>query len=260
MHELPIDVDRVAIAGDWHGDTPYAKRAMDYAVANGAQGIIHTGDFGVWPGQAGKKYLAAVEKALAKRGLWLAFVDGNHDDHWQIRDRPLNAAGLRPFSEHLAHLPRGFRWNWAGSRWVALGGAVSMDKLMRSHGVSWWPEETITQEQAHAVMDEGEAEVMITHDVAASVDVPGLLTDWNPRVMGEAQGHRTMLGIVASAVRPIRWWHGHMHVDYTREVDFGGMLCTVRGLNCNGEPLENNIAIVSTRTLNAPEDLKDPTS
>jgi hypothetical protein len=49
------------------------------------------------------------------------------------------------------HLPRGHRWRWHGRDWLALGGAVSLDRGVRTAGVNWWPEEEITWRQAGPV-------------------------------------------------------------------------------------------------------------
>ena len=64
----------------------------------------HLGDFGIWPGPDGRDYLARLDVALAGR-IW--------------------------------HLPRGHRWRWHGRDWLALGGAVSLDRAVRTAGVNW---------------------------------------------------------------------------------------------------------------------------
>ncbi len=249
MDRLPTTVRRVALAGDWHGDTPYAKRAIDRAREYGAEGIIHLGDFGIWPGGAGSRFRKAVDRTLGQAGLWLALVDGNHEDHWWLNEQPINQHGVRPIGEHMIHLPRGTRWTWTPYTWVALGGAVSLDKKNRRLGMEWWPEEAITASQAEHAVSGGRAHVLLTHDVAAGVDVPGLFTDWDPVALAEAGEARLLLQQVAEQLQPKRWWHGHMHVNYYRTVEFAGTPCLVHGLDCNGAPIASNVVVVDTELL-----------
>lgn len=253
MSELPSDVDRVAIAGDWHGEIRYARHAMNHALQHGVQGIVHTGDLGVWPGAEGARYLADLELELAQRGMWLAFVDGNHDDHWQINAVPILPSGVRLMSPSIFHLPRGFRWTWQYRRWMALGGGVSLDKQVRTIGRSWWPEEALTVADVERATAGGTVDALVSHDIASGVAVPGLHNRWDPKALAEAMAHRKLLRQVADAVRPEAWWHGHMHVKYQQNVVFGDdvnrKLCWVYGLDCNGGPVKNNVMIVNVATL-----------
>jgi hypothetical protein len=95
------------MAGDWHGDTGHARSVIDWMAREGAEGIVHLGDFGVWPGTSGQRYLRAVQDALEAAGIWLVFVDGNHDDHWQLRERDNGVPGPVQVRRNLWHLPRG---------------------------------------------------------------------------------------------------------------------------------------------------------
>lgn len=43
-----LNPDKIAFAGDWHGDVPYALKAISWAAKKHAQAIVHVGDFGLW--------------------------------------------------------------------------------------------------------------------------------------------------------------------------------------------------------------------
>ena len=240
---------RVALAGDWHGNSAYARRTFAYAAERGAQGLIQLGDFGVWPN--GEQFLKDVNRAARMHEMWFAFIDGNHDDHWRILRTPIDSTGVRIIAGEILHIPRGFRWQWGPTRWVGLGGAVSLDRPFRTVGVSYWPEETITPEQRQRTIDGGPADVLLTHDVGACVTVPGLPPEdsWPPEEMAAANAHRRVLDGIAEVVRPRHWFHGHMHVSHQQDVIIGHRRCKVRGLDCDGSPMKKHVTIVDGVTL-----------
>jgi Calcineurin-like phosphoesterase len=143
--------DRIGVAGDWHGNTAWATRAirkMASLLPPGPRVIVHLGDFGIWPGPDGHDYLTALTGALADADAELWFVDGNHEDFTELARLRPGPDGRSPVTDRIWHLPRGYRWRWHGREWLALGGAVSVDRALRTAGVDWWPEEEITWRQA----------------------------------------------------------------------------------------------------------------
>src|SRR5580704_14524363 len=137
---------RIGVAGDWHGNTAWATRAVRKMAAllpaDGPRVIVHLGDFGIWPGPGGQEYLARLQPG---------------------------PDGRAQVTERIFHLPRGHRWRWHGRDWLALGGAVSLDRAGRTEGASWWPEEEITLRQAGSVIEAGPADVMVTHECPAGI-------------------------------------------------------------------------------------------
>ena len=251
MERVP---ERIGVAGDWHGDTEWATRAVRkisaLLPANGPRVIVHLGDFGIWPGPGGQGYLARLDAALAAADAELWFVDGNHEDFTLL-------AGLRPgpdgrerVTERIWHLPRGYRWRWHGRDWLALGGAVSLDRAVRTAGVDWWPEEEITRRQAASVIDAGPADVMVTHECPAGIEhafapVP---SSWSPADLRRSDAHRGLLREVVLAVRPGWLMHGHLHLSYQRRVDLGGGPIEVTGLDCDGAD-RGNWAILDVTSM-----------
>lgn len=233
----------VALAGDWHMNATYARTAIRYAHERGAEVVLHLGDFGYL---FAPDFVDAVEGELAEYGMRLLFVDGNHEDHYWLREQPIDGSGLRPLSEHIWHLPRGTRWEWCGLRFVALGGAHSVDRQRRTPGVSWWAGETITWMEATRVAGAGPADIMLCHDCPAGVDIPGLQSGLFPAAEIEAaEQHRGQLRAVVDVVNP-RWlWHGHYHVRYEADLALLGGTCKVTGLSLDGGPLDENIQIVN---------------
>jgi hypothetical protein len=249
--------ERVGIAGDWHGNTPWATRAVEKICAalpeDGPRIIVHLGDFGIWPGRSGSDYLTAVDAALARAGAELWFVDGNHEDFSQLARLRPGPDGREQVTDRIWHLPRGYRWRWHDREWLALGGAVSLDKAGRTPGRDWWPEEEITVRQAGAVIAAGPADVMVTHECPAGVEhhFPPPPSWWAAADLRRNEAHRSLMREVVLAVRP-RWlMHGHLHTEYQRKVDLGAGPVEITGLDCDGAE-HGNWAILDVASMRCP--------
>jgi len=246
--------ERIGVAGDWHGNMAWATRAVRkisaLLPADGPRIIVHLGDFGIWPGPGGREYLSRLDAALTAAGAVLSFVDGNHEDFAQLAKLQSGPDGRAQVSERIWHLPRGYRWRWHGRDWLALGGAVSLDRAGRTAGADWWPEEEITWPQAASVIEAGPADVMVTHECPAGIAhvFPPVPPGWSPDDLRRSEAHRGLLREVVLAVRP-RWlMHGHLHLSYQRQVDLGGGPIEVTGLDCDGAA-SGNWAILDVASM-----------
>src|SRR4051812_17394182 len=240
---------RIGFAGDWHANTRWATAAVGYAADQGAAVMVHLGDFGY---EFRPAFLRGLDRALSNANLNLLFVDGNHEAFPTLLRYPVRPNGLRQVTQRVWHLPRGFRWTWGGVRFLALGGAYSVDRQWRTPGSSWWLEEEITDEQVAIASAGGPVDVLLSHDCPAGVDIPGLRESahlWPPLDLIRAEGHRRQLDRVTEAVRP-RWvWHGHYHRRYDTTADLGYGPVEVRGLDCDATRLESNVVVTDLADL-----------
>ena len=67
----------VGVAGDWHGNTRWARHALSEFHEAGVHDVWHLGDFGLWPG--GGDYLDAVNDTCERLGLTILVTPGNHE-------------------------------------------------------------------------------------------------------------------------------------------------------------------------------------
>lgn len=243
--------DRVAFAGDWHANTRWAPVAISHAAHNGANLLIHTGDFGY---TFTPTYLAAVSEAATQYRLPVLFIDGNHDDHGWLTAQPLDDHGLRPVAPGVWHIPRGYRWTWNSIRFLGLGGAYSVDRTLRlERGYHWWPGETLTAADIHRAITPGPVDVMITHDAPDNITIPGLdPAQFHPDDLAEAAHHRRLLRtIIQGELTPAMLWHGHYHVRYTTGLRLHGNAgwCRITGLDCDGTTLDDNLDIIDMATI-----------
>lgn len=232
---------RLAVAGDWHANYRWAKKAIKYAAECGADHILHTGDYGYL---FRRDYINEIEKQLKLFDLNLWFVDGNHECFPNLYCFKLDeTTGRRPISDHVDHLPRGYRWEWNGQRYLAMGGAYSIDRKWRTLGKSWWSEETVTDEEIDQAIAAGPADVLLMHDAPSGVEIPGLASGawrWPSDALIAAEQHREKIARLVDAVEPNTIFHGHYHLKYQAF----RKSCLVTGLDCNDSTLPGNILIV----------------
>lgn len=255
---IDINPDKIGFTGDWHGNTHYAVRAIEYAAERGADVIVQLGDFG-YMGKSVPRYLDALDAALEAHQSTLYWLDGNHENHPRISELDYAPDGTHQLTERIFHLPRGYRWTWRGVSFVALGGAHSVDRQMRTPMFNWWEGETVTLAQAFQVIEGGEADVMLTHDAPAGWDIPGLNNTGFPESeLWSAAAHRELLAMVAKHVRPRALFHGHFHRRYSLasapvrpqlSAPVAHRITSVEGLDCDGGPLSNNVMVKNISEL-----------
>jgi Calcineurin-like phosphoesterase len=229
----------IIVAGDWHRNAAWGRyvirEASKFLRNEPVKIILHLGDFGIWPGPRGTWYLNELLIECIQEDVIIIFVQGNHD--WPEGLEPLRIDG--PNNSRIMWLPRGYRWTWYNRIWLALGGAVSLDKSRRVEGESWWPEEEITLlDGAKAALD-GHADVMVTHDCPSGVFhtfPPPPAFFWESDI-ARSEAHRGLLQNIVNEIEPTYLMHGHLHMAYQRTVDFGYGEVEVTGLNMDGMPL-----------------------
>jgi hypothetical protein len=251
-----IEPCRIVVAGDWHGNRYWAlnviHRVPQLLAGEQRRLILHLGDFGIWPDDEGRRYLAAVSTALDQVGAELWFIDGNHEDFTELARLASGVAvpaGRVPVRPRICYLPRGHRWHWHGRGWLACGGGVSLDKAVRHYGQDWWPQEEITGEQEAAIIAGGPADVMACHDCPAGVPhaFPAPPPEWSPADLARNDAHRARLQRIVDAVRPAQLMHGHLHRAYQRTCDFGYGPVQVTGLAADGSM--RNFAVLDVTSM-----------
>jgi hypothetical protein len=263
MESLP-EPGFVVLAGDWHGNllwfmnyiVPEAVRAFDQA-GESRRIIIQLGDFGFSPAAYGPD-LPLMQSVLAENDMELWWLDGNHEQWPAIRELvrtgersqfPPEAVNL-PVYPRIRYLPRGTRWTWHGKRWLVVGGAVSVDRLLRQEGVSWFRDEEITDAEADRIISDGRADVLLSHDVPFCwfpPHLPAPAAAWEP-VLPLAREHSRRLERIALSCEVERVFHGHYHIwrqDWYKEPYRGGCNIRVTGFAPDGYDL--NMILVDVR-------------
>lgn len=231
----------IAIAGDWHGNTGWALRAIA-AIPDDVDLLIHLGDFGLM-GAGFDRYLHKINRASTARDLQIRVLPGNHENYGWIAKQPTDTEGLIDVAERIRLYPRGHRFSVANVSFCAVGGAVSVDQGRRTPGRTWWPNEEVREDEAEAIANGGHVDVLLTHDAPLGSDAPGLpqreLVEWaGAEVVAKAYLHQKRIRQITDALSPSRLLHGHMHARYTRTLVSEDPVghpyeCIVDGLSCD---------------------------
>jgi hypothetical protein len=246
MTSIPVP-GKVAIAGDWHANFPWAFYQIGHACARipdeSPKIILHAGDLGVWRDPSFHEDITPV---LEKNGAFLWFADGNHEDHPYLAGLADDDGWITP---RIRWLRRGTRWEWHGRIWLALGGAVSVDRYLRDEGLDWFPEEAVTDEQEALAIAGGPADVLLSHDAPADAPLrlmrPAPL-EWQ-RMIPQAEEHRERLQRVCMAVQPSYVFHGHYHQGGVRTARTAWGKCRFTALDMDGR--QENWGILDTETM-----------
>ena len=133
------------------------------------------------------------------------FVDGNHENFDLLFSYPIsqwNGGKVHIIRSDIIHLMRGQIFELKGNTIFTFGGATSIDKYMRTEGLTWWALEMPTHEE----LDEGIANLkrynnkvdyIITHSCGErALMYPPLRT------------RNFQMGRY-----PEKWYFGHYHLD-----------------------------------------------
>lgn len=247
------DATTVAFIGDLHGNARYGIKAIRYGVEHEARLFVQLGDFGY---DYRDSFTQGLEDELKRVDGLLIFVDGNHEDFTKLHSWPVDEDGFRQISPRIWHAPRGHRWVTDGVSFLALGGAHSVDRRWRTHGHSWWPEETLTRGDVARACAGGEVDVIIAHDAPAGHVIPEIARNahrFPEEELHASDRHRELVAEVCRVTEPALVYHGHYHVAYTAHSLIGGRSARhhtmINGLNCDETPLKQSVRVHTTAWL-----------
>lgn len=230
----------VLIAGDTHGDEETLQDLFTKAHNLGVAAIIQCGDFGFgWRKNAmGECWFSSLASRYSKAtGIPIYWIDGNHENYDALYALPLDENGHRPIMEGVIHLPRGSTLTIGNTKFRAFGGAYSTDIEYRRPHVSWWEQETITDEDVANAIAAGDADVFLSHDAPTGViETAGLrrkLVEWGAEHAEKSRinQNRVRKALLASGAK--KAFHGHLHQSYECVLD-GDSDIVVRGLDRDG--------------------------
>lgn len=233
---------RLLLAGDVHGDGNHLLYLFKMAEQFDADRIFALGDFGFWEHRPdGIEFLQEAELMVDKFGFPLYWLDGNHENHSMLRkvyaDKVVDE-GMWEIRPGVLYSPRGNRFTWDGVKFMTVGGAYSIDKNYRRPGTSWWPQETLDNDDVLRAIDDGsKVDIILSHDLPAGIDMAAIMRwrGFDYHTIPDSEQNRRRLRSICDAVLPDFLWHGHYHMNYFQElpIAFGNHLLKVRGLACN---------------------------
>jgi len=191
---------KIIVVGDIHGYLGFINQVIKHEQPDL---LISCGDMGYgFPGVDMKNINAMNTKVL--------FCDGNHDNHWELRK--LKNLAVAP---NVFYQPRGSVYRLPDGRNILfVGGANSIDQHRRTLGLTWWPEEVISQSDFQNLPEEN-IDIFITHtcsneiyDGAIQYHLGGRYT---PRKDNDPS--YSALSSIWEIYKPSQWFFGHFHIN-----------------------------------------------
>jgi UDP-2,3-diacylglucosamine pyrophosphatase LpxH len=217
---------RILLVGDTHRNATFLAKAFATASDAGCEAIYQLGDFGYgwqWLSLDEKlaicKFSAIASILVEKTGIRLAFLDGNHENFDRLYAHPQREDKTREVAPGVLHLPRGYRFEIDGCRFLALGGAVSLDKMARTAHVSWWPQEALRPADV-AACGTDRVDVLLSHDVPLESGLREGRHLSGYGLAADMDWYRNRLRVTEAieATEPAWVFHGHLHHRYERDL------------------------------------------
>lgn len=190
--------------------------------------VIILGDFGfVWqdpPSKTESKWL----DWLNQKPWTTLFVDGNHENFTLLNTLPRTeqfggVVGVaRP---NILHLRRGHCYTIDGKRFLAFGGARSIDQRYRIPGESWWPEELPSEADTSRLwnsVDAGPIDYVLTHTAPTDVYRYMYPTTYMTYPVDPTC---VVLQRVMQCTQFHTWFFGHFHENRAMRVNDRNFVC-----------------------------------
>ena len=185
--------------------------------------VVILGDFGLlW--SEGDKTDAHWLDWLDSKPWTTLWIDGNHENFDMIEQLPvvpMFGDMVGKVNDSVFHLRRGIVYDIDGHSIFCMGGALSIDKHLRTEGKSWWPQEIPNErewERAWSnLLDKGmEVDYVFAHtcptDILACYGIkptPGCKDKLIDPTSAKLQD-------IAHSLQFKVWYHAHLHYDTTK--------------------------------------------
>jgi len=156
---------------------------------------------------------------LARLGMDLVFIDGNHDNHEALRALPKEPDRTSHVTPHIKYLPRGGRIKHGGQTIGGRGGAFSIDFKRRTEGVGWWPREEVEAHDVQALIADGPVDILLTRDVSSGFGgaKPGIVRR-SQEIQDRAQVSCDLIHQAVNALTPTVVFRGHWRRRLTTDL------------------------------------------
>ncbi len=195
-----------------------------------------TGDFGVVWGAETPEWSQIENKILDEleaMPFTTVFIDGNRENFDRLLAFPEEerfggkVGVLRPSVLHLKQ--RGHVYDFGGTKTWCFGGGISVDKILRRDGISWWAQEEPSEEEYAYGLSQLEengwkVDMVLTHAAPTSalhaVRLKSILTrdlGYKPNLYDPMWSY---FDKVAKKLDVDRWFFGHHHIDDPEQWSF----------------------------------------
>ena len=219
---LSKEYKMIYITGDTHGNQ-YKWVEQIESVISPADIIIVCGDFGVgfWNGRYWSE--ETFYDFLSAQKYTVLFIDGNHENFDKLYSDPIETwcgGRVHKIRQNVIHLMRGEVYCIEDISIFVMGGGYSIDKYLRTEGVSWWSQEMPSEEEYDNALEnlrnaDFKVDYIITH-TAPSETVYYLSTLRSLGIKNDVVQERQLTIFLDEIQRKVtykHWYFGHFHVD-----------------------------------------------
>jgi len=215
--------------GDTHGDWWTIRNVITRNKLSDGDRLFICGDFGFIWSPEDTKYEREENVRLGKIndfGVEVLFIDGNHENFERLYKFPeIEKYGgmVGQIRENIFHLKRGYVYEIDGKKIFTMGGGVSIDRVQRKEGFSWWPEEMHSKAEQDFAMDNldkanWEVDFIITHSapmqaepmIKKAVEYSGRYGMFKLNALHSESQFHTM---VYDKIKFQEWHFGHYHEE-----------------------------------------------
>lgn len=205
----------IIVAGDIHGswgplNTLISKKNPEL--------ILQCGDFGWWP--KFKKRASYIDRNGFRVQAWdpqgirpgntiIRFCPGNHEDWDDLANR--DDFQLLP---NVYYMPRGSLFTLPDNRVVLfMGGALSVDKHMRTPWVDWFPQELVPYSEFYKLKEKNIEKIDIVISHTCPLEFIPILQKVNRYRSEYRDCSQDVLSAILQEYKPDLWYFGHFHVN-----------------------------------------------
>lgn len=207
------------LTGDIHGEKDInrlsSKKWKEKKILTQDDYLFILGDFGLpltnWKDKTDKYYLGW----LSKFDLTIFVIPGNHENYNLLYSLPLSEAfggKVRFIRKNIILLETGEIYDIGGDSFLVLGGAESTDKMYRTPGVSWWPEEVPNYSQIQNVYTNLEkrnfnVDYVLSHTIPRSSYYNLGFSSY------DFERYPDTLELIREKISYKHWYAGHFHIE-----------------------------------------------
>lgn len=228
---------KILLAGDTHSNIHHFKYLFKVAQENDCSLIIVLGDFMFFPNfNYSIKFLNEISKISLEENIPVWWLDGNHENHDYI---DVMTGGITTQSfltrtennewKNIYYLPRGYRFELDGVKFMSYGGAYSVDRPRRVKFASWFPQEIVDLNRVEEISDEP-VDILLTHDVPYGYKFS--YNEFSNDSLISANSRHALYKLVQKTT-PLLCFGGHHHINAQYQVTHRKGVADCFILNCD---------------------------
>ena len=235
---------RAAFIGDIHANEFFLWHVLQYTVDKGVDVLLPVGDFGY---KYRPNFMKMVCDHLKANKQKMYVTMGNHDDYDFVANNTKKVSGktFRAYDSNLFFFDRPGYITLGNTTIMSVGGAVSIDRELRTPGIDWWYQELPSYMEIFNTCSLAEnvtPGIMITHDIPLlafeALALPAIKLSESVRY--DDRQFKKFLEHVVLAAHPKRVIAGHYHLRWAQIVD--GIEFDI--LDMDGKKIQDNVLIL----------------